>query len=112
MGFVQEQHEFLQDAANLITFAANQGYFVTAGEMFRTAEQQKIYVQTGRSQTMNSKHMQRLAIDLNFIKDGKLVYDVELLRPIGEYWQSLDPKNSAGMFWKSFKDVPHFERRV
>ncbi len=112
MSLALEQHAFLQDAAKLIVFAAEKGWTVTGGELFRTLEQQQIYIRTGRSMTMNSNHLKRLAIDLNFIKDGTLVYDVNQLTPIGEYWQSLSPKNSAGMFWKSFKDVPHFERRV
>jgi hypothetical protein len=107
-----EQHEFLQDAAKLIQFAATEGFTVTGGELFRTPEQQQIYVQSGRSKTMASNHLRRLAIDLNFLKEGALVYDVNSLRAIGDYWQSLSPKNSAGMFWQSFKDVPHFERRV
>jgi hypothetical protein len=112
MNLSAEQHEFLQDAAKLIQFSATQGFTVTGGELFRTPEQQQIYVQSGRSKTMDSKHLRRLAIDLNFLKDGTLIYDVDQLKAIGEYWQSLNPKNSAGMFWQSFKDVPHFERRV
>jgi hypothetical protein len=31
---------------------------------------------------------------------------------VGDHWESLDPKNSRGGNWKSFKDLPHFERRV
>ena len=112
MSLVLEQAAFLKDFAKLIQFCESRGLVVTAGELYRPPEMQKIYVQTGRSKTMNSKHGQRCAGDLNFFKDGKLIYDIETLRPVGEYWQSLSPKNSAGMFWKSFKDVPHFERRV
>ena len=112
MSLVREQFEFIKDVAKLINFCEKQGLVITAGEMYRPPEMQKIYVQTGRSKTMNSRHGQRCAIDLNFFKDGKLIYDIQTLRPVGEYWQSLSPKNSAGMFWKSFKDVPHFERRV
>jgi len=112
MSLSKEQAAFLLDVCKLIPFATSLGYTVTGGELQRTPEQQKIYVQTGRSKTMDSKHLKKLAIDLNFIKDDKLVYDIKELTPIGEYWQSLSPKNSAGMFWKSFKDVPHFERRV
>lgn len=112
MRLSDEQHEFLQHAAKLIVYAGSLGWKVTGGELYRTAEQQQIYVKAGRSQTMNSNHLRRLAIDLNFLRDGKLVYDVEQLKPIGNYWEALSPKNSAGMFWKSFKDVPHFERRV
>lgn len=112
MSLSKEQAAFLLDVCKLVPFATSLGYTVTGGELQRTPEQQKIYVQTGKSQTMDSKHLKKLAIDLNFIKDDKLVYDIKELTPIGEYWQSLSPKNSAGMFWKSFKDVPHFERRV
>ena len=112
MSLVQEQFQFIKDVAKLIQFCEKQGLVITAGEMFRPPEMQKIYVQTGRSKTMNSRHGQRCAIDLNFFKDGKLIYDIAVLRPVGEFWESLSPKNSAGMFWKSFKDVPHFERRV
>ena len=112
MSLVQEQFLFIKDVAKLIQFCEKQGLVITAGEMFRPPEMQKIYVQTGRSKTMNSRHGQRCAIDLNFFKDGKLIYDIAVLRPVGEFWESLSPKNSAGMFWKSFKDVPHFERRV
>ena len=112
MSLVKEQAAFLLDVAKLINFATEQGFVVTGGELFRTAEQQQIYMKTGRSKTMNSLHLKRCAIDLNFFKDGKLCYDIPALTPVGEYWQSLSPKNSWGGFWKSFKDVPHFERKV
>lgn len=112
MSMVREQFEFLKDFVRLIDFCERMGLVVTAGELYRPPEMQKIYVQTGRSKTMNSRHGQRCAGDLNFFKDGKLCYDLAVLEPVGRYWESLSPKNSAGMFWKSFKDVPHFERRV
>lgn len=111
MSLVQEQFQFIQDVAKLVDFCVKYGLVITAGEMYRPPEMQKIYVQTGRSKTMNSRHGMRLAIDLNFFKNGKLIYDIPTLTPVGKYWESLSPKNSAGMFWKSFKDVPHFERR-
>jgi len=85
---------------------------VTAGEMWRSPEQQAIYFKTGRSKTMESKHLRRLAIDLNFFKDGELCYNVETLRPVGQYWETLDPKNRWGGNFKSLKDVPHFERNA
>jgi hypothetical protein len=112
MSLVQEQAAFLLDATALIQFATNQGFQVTGGELFRTAEQQEIYVKTGRSKTMNSNHLRRLAIDLNFIKDGKLCYDAKLLEPIGAYWEALHPKNRWGGHFQSLKDMPHFERNV
>ncbi len=113
MGLVSEQSAFLLDACKLIEFANSKGFVVTGGELWRTQEQQKIYYETGKSKTMNSWHLRRLAIDLNFFDDkGGVIYDVETLRPVGEFWQSLNPKNSWGGFWQSFKDVPHFERRI
>lgn len=112
MSLVQEQQLFLLDACRLIAFATKQGFVVTGGELYRTAEQQQIYIKTGRSKTMSSNHLKRCAIDLNFFKDGVLVYDKKVLQPIGDYWESLGKKNSWGGNWNSFKDVPHFERRV
>jgi len=112
MSLVAEQAAFLLDMCKLIQKATEMGFVVTGGELARTIEQQQIYVKTGRSKTMNSIHLKRCAIDLNFFKDGKLTYDVALLKPVGDYWESLNPKNQWGGNWKSFKDVPHFERRV
>jgi len=111
MSVVAEQAAFLLDVAKLINKATELGFTVTGGELFRTAEQQQIYVKTGRSKTMNSNHLKRCAIDLNFFRDGKLVYDVPTLKPVGEYWQSLHPKNRWGGLWR-FVDLPHFERNV
>lgn len=112
MSLVAEQAAFLKDVVLLLLKAEELGFVVTGGELFRTTEQQQIYVQTGRSKTMNSNHLRRCAIDLNFFKDGKLIYDISILSPLGEYWKSLNDKNDWGGFWKSFKDVPHFERRA
>lgn len=112
MSLVAEQAAFLLDVAKLINKATEMGFVVTGGELFRTPEQQQIHVRAGRSKTMNSIHLKRCAIDLNFFKDGKLTYDVAALMPVGDYWESLNPKNQWGGNWKSFKDVPHFERRV
>ena len=112
MSLVTEQAAFLLDAAKLIQKATELGFTVTGGELARTPEQQAIYVKTGRSKTMASNHIKRCAIDLNFFRDGKLCYDIATLKPVGDYWESLNPKNSWGGNWKSFKDVPHFERRV
>lgn len=108
---IEEQRTFLMDVAKLIIFCHEQGWVVTGGELFRSPEQQRIYVDTGRSKTMNSNHLRRCAIDLNFFKAGALIYDKAMLQPIGDYWESLNPKNSWGGNWNSFKDVPHFERR-
>lgn len=112
MSLVVEQAAFLLDAGKLVQYATQQGWVVTGGELFRTADQQEIYFKTGRSKTMASKHLRRCAIDLNFFKDGKLVWDKAALSAIGAYWESLNPKNRWGGNFKSLVDVPHFERNV
>jgi len=109
---VDEQNEFLRDVCQLITRAQNMGFQVTGGELFRTAEQQAIYVQKGLSKTQNSNHLRRLAVDLNFFIDGKLVQSKQEIQPLGDFWQSLNPKNRWGGNFTTILDTPHFERNV
>ena len=116
MSMVRQQDAFLIHVRQLIQRAHETGFLVTGGELFRTAEQQALHVKNGRSKTMNSRHMKRLAIDLNFFQeqadgDLKLVYDVDLLQDLGDFWESLHPANRWGGNWRNFKDTPHFERR-
>jgi len=132
MSLVKEQWEFLKDVVKLIKYVEEKGWIVTGGELWRSPETQRIYVETGRSKTMNSYHLKRLAIDLNFFKpiqegekykyeqtivvvDGKyyvLTWDYNDIKQFGEYWESLNKKNRWGGNFKTFKDVPHFERHV
>ena len=104
----QHQEAFAQDLATLVLHAISVGYRVRVGEVERTLEQQQIYYNTGRSKTMNSRHLKKCAADLHFFKDGALCYPKEL----GDFWENLNPLNSWGGNWNSFKDGPHFERRV
>lgn len=112
MSNVSEQADFLLDLARLINKATELGFQVTAGELYRTPEQQEIYVKTGRSKTMQSLHLQRRAVDLNFFKDGKLVYDKSAIAPLGAYWESLHPWNSWGGNGVKLFDLPHFSRGI
>lgn len=109
------QFEFLQDVHKLLSYCMSQGWKVTFGEAQRPIEMQEIYVQTGRSTTMDSEHIRRLAIDLNLFKpvgqsDHQYTCRKEDLQKIGDYWERLNPKNSWGGNWRSFKDTPHFQR--
>ena len=132
MSLVKEQWEFMKDVRKLLEYIEQQGWIVTGGELWRPPFTQEYYVKIGRSKTMNSMHLKRLAIDLNFFKpiteeeakeiksgvvkvDGKyyvLTWKVEDIEPFGRYWESLNPKNRWGGHFKTFKDVPHFERYV
>lgn len=116
MSLVREQSIFLLHVAELIKKASELGFLASGGELYRTTEQQALHVKNGRSTTMNSQHLKRLAVDINFfvpVPDGdlRLTYDVEDLRPLGEFWEGLDEANRWGGNWSSFKDTPHFERR-
>lgn len=104
------QAEFLQDFAQLVLRAHELGFEVTAGELQRTVASQKAHVAAGASLTMNSLHLQKLAGDLNFFLNGVYTCDVETLRPLGKYWESLHPLNSWGGMGRKLKDAPHFSR--
>ena len=43
-------------------------------------------------------------------KDGKIIWDKAILAPLGEYWESLHPKNRWGGNFSNLVDCPHFER--
>lgn len=112
MNLSNEQFEFIKDVSKLIEYCVNNNVKITGGELFRTKEQQDIYIKTGKSTTYNSNHLKRLAIDLNFFINEELCYDKKLLQHIGNYWESLNTKNKWGGNYKTFLDVPHFERVV
>lgn len=120
MSLAPEQAAFALDVCRLIQHATDNGLTVTLGEAYRTPEQQEIYLKTGRSKTMHSQHLKRLAVDLNFFHGGKLLGTRDDLKTIGEYWESLSQENRWGGSWRgavdagrsSFIDAPHFERLV
>jgi peptidoglycan L-alanyl-D-glutamate endopeptidase CwlK len=110
MNLTDTQFEFLQDVAKLIEFAKNEGYKITGGELYRTAEQQAIYFNEGKSKAKMSQHQKRLAIDLNVFKNGNLTYEKADIEPLGKFWESLNKKNRWGGNFTSLVDTPHFER--
>lgn len=111
MSLSDEQWLFLQDVSELIRFAKSKGYKLTGGELLRTAEQQELYYKQGKSKTLNSFHLKKLAIDLYLIVGGRLGTREEY-RPLGQYWESLSPQNKWGGNFKGFVDSNHFERNA
>lgn len=104
----KQQELFSRDLSKLLIKAFELGYEIRMGEGERPLAMQEIYVRTGKSKTLNSQHIKKLAHDLHFFKDGQICYPQEL----GDYWESLSKENRWGGNWKSFKDKPHFERFV
>ncbi len=119
MGLRDEQMAFAKDVVKLLIQAEVLGYEVTLGEVQRAVEMQQMYVQAGRSKTMNSMHLKKCAIDLNLFRNGRLCTRDEI-RPLGEFWEALHEKNRWGGNWRGlvdagksrFVDAPHFERQV
>lgn len=115
---LDSQMAFVLDIRKLLAKAEELGYQITFGEAQRTIEQQQLYVKSGRSKTMDSEHLNRRAMDFNIFKNGKLCNRAEV-KPLGDFWESLNPLNRWGGNWRglvdsgksTFIDVPHFERR-
>lgn len=126
MRLSDKQKIFTRNIGKLIEFAYENDFSLTFGEVYRTIEQQKIYFDTGRSKTMNSRHIQRLAVDFNIFYLGTLLFqysekyfsEYEITSKLGDFWMSLNDSNVWGANWDrkpetidSFRDPYHFEMR-
>lgn len=101
------QEEFAQSAARLIQQAATLGYTVTLGEAWRTPQQAQWNADHGTG-ISHSLHIERLAIDLNFFKDGAYIQDGSKLQDIGAWWKSLGPNYRWGGDFHHLPDGNHF----
>jgi hypothetical protein len=108
MRLSEKQMLFAQDTARLFNYIWETGNQFTYGRAYDTPEEQQRLFDAGLSETLNSLHLKRLAIDLNIFVDGELTYDVDTLRHIGEFWKSLSPNNEWGGSWGW--DAGHFQR--
>lgn len=111
MSLSSKQRIFTQNIGRLIDYAYSIDIELTFGHAWRSLEEQKRLKAEGKSKTLNSKHLNRLAVDFNFFINGKLTYDKHKIQPLGAYWESLDKKNRWGGNF-SFLDTPHFEMNV
>jgi hypothetical protein len=109
MKLSEKQMIFTLNISKLIKFCFDNDIELTFGEAYRTEYQQKHYLETGKSKTMKSNHLKRLAVDFNFFINGELTYNKKLLEKVGFYWESLNENNRWGGNFKSFIDTPHFE---
>lgn len=109
MSLVNEQAAFLQDVAKLIQQVPKVGLQATAGELWRPQEMQDLYLAQGKTKAKTSNHTRRLAIDLNVFKGGSMA-TLDQIRPLGQFWESLNPLNRWGGNFSTIKDGPHFER--
>lgn len=115
----EKQAKFSIMVGKLLFKALLLGIQVVILELYRSLETQRGYVARGVSKTLNSRHLEGLAIDLAFLSDimddGKINYDPERYRVLGEYWEHLggrwggrfgdDPTTGKIEGW----DAGHFE---
>jgi len=100
-----KQKLFMHAVKNLIQHIHEQGYECTLGDGYRDP---RVFGNKGESKGYgykNSNHKIRLAIDLNLFKNGKYLTETEDHRPIGEYWENLNPYARWG---GRFNDGNHY----
>ena len=112
MKLSENQIIFSLNIADLIHYANSLSIGLTFGDAYRPLYLQKHYLATGKSKTMNSMHLKRLAVDFNFFINGKLTYKKDDLQALGDFWESLHKKNRWGGNFKRFTDTPHFEMYI
>ena len=111
-----KQSLFLDDVSVMIHWFKNTfpEQYLTYGETYRPAETAKIYARKGIG-IVNSLHCQRLAVDLHLFINGKYQTNPKKYKPLGDFWESLDPKNRHGGNFKDSNGRPkpdsvHFQR--
>lgn len=116
MSLIHEQIRFLKDIRSLLTFAESTNFFVTGGELERKPEMQEIYLREGRAKTMDSMHLRKCAMNLNFFKalgdNFAWVSSINELDEVGKHWEDLDDRNRWGGRDASNVDTSHFERNL
>jgi hypothetical protein len=125
---VPEQHKFCLDLILLFNEIDKQGFFISPRELRRNNDPlpcihcggintvQEMLVKKGVSWTLNSRHLNSLAIDVVIftqVGDSYNLIDTDEYKQFGDYWESLSLENihSLRKGWDG-KDAYHFERKV
>lgn len=80
-GYNKQQFEFTYAVSQLIQFAYMNGYTLSMGDAWSKPEYE--------AHSRDSKHYNRLAIDLNLFKDGKFLQETSDHEPLGRFWESI-----------------------
>lgn len=101
--------QFFRDIAKLVTFSEEQNIMIMPFSFLRTPEEQQKLVKQGKSKTINSKHLEGLAIDFVIIDNqGKPIWEyIPEYDILADYWESLGHR--TGKNFKFAKDIYHFE---
>jgi len=109
MTLSEKRRYFTRQLARLLVYGMEHDFEIALDFAKRSKEEQKRLVEAGLSQTMKSKHVEGLAVDLLLYDGSSYLVDPKAYAPLGAYWVSLDPKNVWGGNWHSIKDYGHFE---
>jgi len=108
---LEEVHPHIQELVKSAIDLSTIDFGISEG--MRTKERQQILYDTGKSQTMNSRHLTGHAVDVYAWKDGAVSWEFEDYETINlAFSQATKLTNIPyvwGGSWKSFKDGPHFE---
>lgn len=98
---------FLQCVARFLFDAKNMGYLSTTGEAWRSEETCALYKKEGKG-IKASLHPLRLAIDLNFYYQGRIIETPSALAVLWESYSTKEYTCRAGFFFKPQPDSDHF----
>lgn len=83
------------------------------GEGLRSWARQKMLVATGKSKTMNSRHLTGHAVDLFPLVNGKPSWDWKYYYPLAKAMKKAAELENVtiewGGDWRTFKDGPHWQ---
>lgn len=102
----EKQALFTYKIAHLIVWARFHGIDLIGAEWYRTKEQAEIYAARGVG-IKTSLHRLKLALDIFRLKDGKVTWDVEDYRVLGEKWKTMHPLARWGGNFIN-RDAVHF----
>lgn len=115
----EAQRIFTKNIALMIIKSYDEKIELTFGQARRSLEEQRRLRSEGKSLTLNSHHLDALAVDFNFfVYNGDrwiLTYHWGTIKPMGDYWETLNECNRWGGDWNKndrkdgWLDVPHFE---
>lgn len=115
----ERQNLFMRHLAYLILYIQDQTQLtISGGDLWRSATYQKALVAQGVSWTLDSMHLKRLAIDINFFLNDYYLFsskelydrDFKLVEPVGAYWESFGDDHVWGGRWTK-RDPYHFEMK-
>ena len=89
-GLLQQQQLFAKLLPRLLDRALFLGFTVTLGEVYRPDVTVELYALAGKG-SRGSVHPLRLAVDLNLFRNGVWLTRTEEHRPLGEYWEQVNP---------------------